>query len=136
SFTKAKSPGIWKELFEASSTIAQYMAKKFVQGLEEFGRAGIWSEWSETIVEWDRAGGCTSGGDFSDLRDRQRSISDILDVMALADIRAVDHYKPFLQLDGKNRRVKINIDGWSRLTEDACPNSSSKWKGLYLSGCH
>jgi hypothetical protein len=94
----------WKQLFNTTTFIATYMATMFVSEIEDFGRTDIWNKRCEDTIAWEksvgitimskRAGGRTgaeghlrSGGDFSDLTQRQANALNRKDVKRTADER-------------------------------------------------
>jgi len=50
----------WKTMFKTTTSIARYMAGKFVRGIEEFGRTEIWNRRCEITIEWERENNITS----------------------------------------------------------------------------
>ncbi|KAF9579487.1 hypothetical protein BGW38_004235 [Lunasporangiospora selenospora] len=81
---------------------AKYMAARFIESIEEFGRTQIWDPRCKATVEWERSRGITavskragrrngaerhqrSRGDFSDLNNPLRLKPDLKEAYEVAD---------------------------------------------------
>lgn len=66
----------WKTTFNTTTSIARYIAGKFVRTIEESGRTDIWNERCKATIEWERENGITTRSKRSAERERQRNINE------------------------------------------------------------
>ncbi|KAF9303331.1 hypothetical protein BGZ74_003974 [Mortierella antarctica] len=50
----------WKQIFGASTWIAQYMVDRFVSAIEEYGRTEIWNNRCNATITWEKSIGITA----------------------------------------------------------------------------
>ncbi|KAF9581685.1 hypothetical protein BGW38_001212 [Lunasporangiospora selenospora] len=71
-------------MYKTSITTAKYMAARFMEVIEDYGRTQIWDQRCKTTVEWEKSIGITAvskrAGRRNGSEDHQGSHGDFLDL--------------------------------------------------------
>ena len=116
-----------KDLYRTSQGIANIMADRFISGIEDYGRAGIWNARCSKTIEWEKSVGITavskrtrlenpgtrvvghgrSRSDYNSFNQDRSRVTNVKELYKIADDRIKQAYLGSMTLDVMERTGAI-----------------------------